>query len=123
MENFVIGSVSVDSDSGSISSIDGRNIRIFLDADCCSSSYFEDFSSAELQGLVGEILTKIEHVESRMNDIDDDANGSTVIRYHGLKLTTNKQEIVVDWRNESNGYYDGTCKISGQFEGIYKNER
>lgn len=33
------------------------------------------------------------------------------VKYYGLKITTEKGRAVVDFRNNSNGYYGGTIKL------------
>jgi hypothetical protein len=83
-------------------------ISLALDADCCSASYFEEQSVLDLKALVGQELVSIEHTESRKEDVDNDV---CVTKYHALLVRTDKESITVDWRNESNGYYDGSCDI------------
>lgn len=85
-------------------------LRLQLFGECCSESYFEANSVEDLKALVGETIVKIEKVESAIpekggGDID------SLTRYSALKITTNKQSITVDWRNESNGYYSGWCTL------------
>lgn len=115
-DGFWVKSVLHDRNRGAtdgvvITSTDGREVVLSLDGDCCSSSYFEENSLADLQSIVGEKLEKFEEVGARKSDNNDDYDNSTV--YHALKVTTDKQELVVDWRNESNGYYDGWCTVTG----------
>lgn len=33
------------------------------------------------------------------------------VKYYGLKITTDKGRAVIDFRNDSNGYYGGTIKL------------
>jgi hypothetical protein len=44
-----------------------------------------------------------------------------VVAYYGLKVTTDKGEMVVDYRNDSNGYYGGSLTWPGQshYGGVY----
>lgn len=99
---------------------DGRKVELRLSGDCCSGSYFEKRSLEDAKGLVGQDLLGVEPVESTVvpdeirieSTEENDYNGGTY-RYHGVKLKTNQETIVVDWRNESNGYYDGTCTVVG----------
>ena len=97
-----------------IKSTDGREIVLDLDGDCCSVSYFEAESLKDLQSLVGERIVQIERVDSSLpgNKVVE-LRADEEILYHALKITTDKQELVVDWRNESNGYYDGECHVVG----------
>lgn len=97
---------------------DGRKVELRLTGDCCSSSYFEKRSVEDVQALVGQTLLEVESVASNISDKkvesteENDYNGGT-FQYHAVKLSTDKETIVVDWRNESNGYYDGTCTVIG----------
>lgn len=98
---------------------DGRLVTLKLDSECCSSSHFERLSVEEAKTLVGQRLLAIEHVESALEnrycpDNDDPyTNTSGHIKYHALKITTDQGVMVLDWRNDSNGYYDGECEVKG----------
>jgi hypothetical protein len=97
---------------------DGRKVELRLTGDCCSGSYFEQRSVEDVKALVGQTLLGVEPVESNVADYRVEAteengyNGGSY-RYHAVKLSTNQETVVVDWRNESNGYYDGTCTVTG----------
>ena len=39
------------------------------------------------------------------------------VQYYGAKITTNKGDMVIDYRNDSNGYYGGDIVWPG--EGFY----
>lgn len=77
---------------------DGRKLTLYLDADCCSNSYFTDLK--QFDELIG---ATIQEVEERDGDTTND--GETA--WHFLVFTTNKGHVTIDWRNDSNGYYDG----------------
>jgi hypothetical protein len=72
------------------------------DGDCCSSTWIEHM---ELPAM--GFPAKVTAVE----DLDMPDLGSPdeyeVIAYYGCKITTDKGVIVIDYRNESNGYYGG----------------
>lgn len=96
---------------------DGTEVHLKLTADCCSSSYFEPRCLAEVRALVGQSLVSVENIEpvtvGRAEDVaepDDRQRG--YYKYHAVKITTNRETVVLDWRNESNGYYDGECEIA-----------
>lgn len=88
----------------------GKEVQLNLQGDCCSGSYFEDNSCDEMEGLVGEELRSIERASARIEDKEVEY---TVSKYHALKITTDKSSLTVDWRNDSNGYYDGWCEVYG----------
>ena len=79
--------------------------RFNLFGDCCSVSYFTDPKN-QFGELIGATIL---NVEERYNDIapaDPELNDDQV-SWHFLVFTTNRGHITVDWRNDSNGYYDG----------------
>lgn len=88
-----------------------RQVRLVLSGDCCSQSFFEKNSIEDARGLVGLNLRAIEHVSSGIPDRKDARFDVTV--YHAVKITTEDRVVVIDWRNESNGYYDGECEVIG----------
>ncbi len=93
---------------------DGRSIVLTVEGDCCSHSYFTDNGIKDFKSIVGETLIKLEETEcpGALPDghffvsEEDERNGDCVALYC-LKVTTDKQEVSIDWRNDSNGYYGG----------------
>lgn len=82
--------------------VGSENIIARTDGDCCSNSWVE---SVELPAL--GFPAKVLSVEDlKMPDLGS-PDEHEVIAYYGLKITTDKGEIVIDYRNESNGYYGG----------------
>lgn len=88
---------------------DGRHLNIYLEADCCSESYFDEDSVATLNGLVGTQLRNIAQVSTDAPESNCRQQYQCV---HALLLTTDKGSDTVLWRNDSNGYYDGYARIS-----------
>lgn len=111
---FTVHTVSVNEykDTVTLTSTDNREIHIELGANCCSSSYFEDNSLEDMKSLVGEIWVKFQAVEAYVTNTD--VGYDKYASYHALKITTNKQNLVIGWRNELNGY--GKCYITGDAE-------
>lgn len=72
------------------------------DGDCCSSTWIEHIEFPAL-GFPAKVIA--------VDDLDMPDHGSpdeySEIAYYGCKITTDKGEIVIDYRNESNGYYGG----------------
>lgn len=73
------------------------------DGDCCSSTWVEH---VELPAL--DFPAKVLTVE----DVDlpgscDDHPEHECLEVYGCKITTDRGEIVIDYRNSSNGYYGG----------------
>lgn len=86
---------------------DGRRLHLRLDGDCCSSSYFTDLE--QFNELIGATIQNIEErdgesVLAKTKTLTSVAN----VSWHFLVLETDKGHVTIDWRNDSNGYYDGS---------------
>lgn len=95
-------------------------IVVRADGDCCSSTWIESLDTPEL--LVGGTVVAIEDLSMPVGDDDGDDEG--VIAYYGCKITTTKGACVIDYRNESNGYYGGNLSWPGEayeyfYGGVY----
>lgn len=81
---------------------DGAVVAL-ADGDCCSHSWVE---SIELPALGFPALV----TEARDLDLvreEEEVEPDEVIQFYGFKIVTDKGEIVIDYRNSSNGYYGG----------------
>ena len=86
---------------------DGREATFGLDADCCSHSYFTDLGQFhELAG--GLILNAEERHGVGSGDSRDVGDDNNCISWHFLVFMTSHGHVTIDWRNDSNGYYDGS---------------
>lgn len=106
---FYVESVDDSNDACVVLMSGGRSLALQLSGDCCSQSYFPPESLADLRGLVGETIVSLEQVDSTRTDTGGGRNDST--DWFCLKITTDKQSVSVDWRNDSNGYYSGWLDI------------
>lgn len=107
MTNILIGktinSVKIAKDKEALLFItDAGDIKVLCDADCCSSTWIEHM---ELPALGFPALV-IMAEDLEMPDLGD-MKGCDVVAYYGFKITTDKGELVIDYRNDSNGYYGG----------------
>ncbi len=100
---------------------DRRAVSFGLDGDCCSVSEYTDEGLAAFGELLGATITKIEDREGQSTIVEaSSATPEWVEKYetddstswHFLVFTTDKGHVTVDWRNNSNGYYDGSCFIT-----------
>lgn len=91
--------------------VDGETIVAKCDGDCCSSTWIESIEMPA-GGLPAKVMDA--------NDLDlpsQDKDGD-LIQFYGLKLITDKGELILDYRNESNGYYGGNlCWPGDSFYG------
>jgi len=89
----------------------GDKIVLKLEADCCSESYFTPESMELLRSLEGETITSLERVASERPGGGIGGRQESTC-WHALLVRTNKRSFTVDWRNDSNGYYDGSLTIT-----------
>lgn len=87
--------------------LDGGTLAIFgTEADCCSDTWIEHITIPELGGLITGITESADlptwdgTEEGQQEEYDYLAVYHTVIR-------TTKGELIVEYRNSSNGYYGG----------------
>jgi len=86
------------------------DFKVSCQAECCSYTWVE---SIELPALGFPCLVhKVENLD--MPDLGD-LEGCEVVAYYGCKISTNKGDIVIDYRNDSNGYYGGDLVWPGDF--------
>lgn len=76
------------------------------DGECCSHTWIE---SIELPALGFPALV-VSVQDLHMPDI-----GEPELSHYGLKIITDKGEIIIDYRNESNGYYGGSLSFDGEY--------
>lgn len=91
--------------------VDGELVIAKCDGDCCSSTWIE---SVELPagGLPARVM---EVIDLNLPQASDE------LALYGLKLVTDKGDFVLDYRNESNGYYGGSLTWPGEYHygGVY----
>ena len=76
--------------------------------DCCSTTWVEhvDLPARGFPAVV-------QSVEDLSLDKEDEEREWTFIQFYGLKIVTNNGDIIIDYRNESNGYYGGSLEFEG----------
>lgn len=92
---------------------EGIHHKVLVDADCCSYTWIESVEMPAL-GLPFKILA-VEDLD--MPDLGDMPD-CDVVAYYGAKLVTDKGEMIIDYRNDSNGYYGGNV-VWPLEEGVY----
>lgn len=82
-----------------------ETIVVKCDADCCSHTWIES-----IEMPAGGLPAKVLYVtELNLPGPTDE------LALYGLKLTTDKGDLVLDYRNESNGYYGGSLSWPGEY--------
>lgn len=82
--------------------VDGGEIIVRVDGDCCSDSWVEGI---ELPAL-GFPCVVLEVNDLCLTDQDFHSEDG-LIQCYGCQIKTTSGDMVIDYRNESNGYYGG----------------
>jgi hypothetical protein len=84
---------------------DDSEIVVNVDADCCSYTWVE---SVELPafGFPAHVLS-VEDLDMPEQPDSKFHTDADVLSFYGCKIATDKGDIVIDFRNDSNGYYGG----------------
>lgn len=88
----------------------GDELVVRVDADCCSYTWIE---SVELPAL-GFPFTVIACDDLDMNKEPLENEEYECLQFYGAKITTDKGDLVIDYRNSSNGYYGGSIVWPGK---------
>lgn len=89
-----------------------------VDGDCCSSTWIESIDAPD--ALLGTVHLA-EDIPMPHRAAADDSDGE-VIAYYGFRIATERGACVIDYRNESNGYYGGNLSWPGDgyyYGGVY----
>lgn len=88
----------------------GKPITLGTDGECCSQTWIEQIDAPD--ALVGTVQDVEEIEMPNLGNIDGKRHqGVEEVAYYGLKITTNKGRCVIDYRNDSNGYYGGNLYV------------
>ena len=82
----------------------GEPIRANTDADCCSNTWIDSVSLPAL-GFPA-FVTAVKEL-----DLDHKMKNDGETKYYGLKIETDHGELIIEYRNESNGYYGGSLSF------------
>jgi len=84
------------------------------DGDCCSNTWIENIE-LPINGFPAKVLSA---VDVEMPDLGNEDEYEKIL-YYGFKIVTDKGEILIDYRNSSNGYYGGNLYWPPQNKGDY----
>lgn len=94
-------------------------IVVQVDADCCSYTWVEHIEMPAL-GFPATVVSvdDLEMPEGKPSTFHADPDS---LQFYGCKILTDKGEIVIDYRNDSNGYYGGSLSWPGEYHygGVY----
>ena len=81
---------------------DGSSVVAKTDGDCCSNSWIEHIENPEF--LIGSPVLSVADVPMPEPAQPDEYG---LVRSYGCQITTAKGQVLLEYRNESNGYYGG----------------
>jgi hypothetical protein len=88
----------------------GGYIGFQVDGDCCSQSYFHEIDGIDsLLGATVATFSEMNLPENLINHFDSNYSGGESNQFYGIRIITNKGYCAIVFRNESNGYYGGSC--------------
>lgn len=97
---------------------DGEMV-VDVDADCCSYSWVEHVEIPAL-GFPATVMS-VDELDMPEGAVSTFHGDSDVLAFYGCKIVTDRGEIVIDYRNDSNGYYGGSLVWPGEklYGGVY----
>jgi len=115
MSNYLVGKtinkVMIAEDKKAILFItEHENVIVKTDGDCCSETWIEHVELPSL-GFPAKVLS-VEDIELNKEPQKDDSY--ECLEFYGCKITTDKGDFIIDYRNESNGYYGGNLSWPGE---------
>jgi hypothetical protein len=79
-----------------------------VEAECCSYTWIEHI---ELPALgFPALVIAVEELDLPTGNESSFHPDTDFVQFYGCKITTDRGEIVIDYRNDSNGYYGGNLK-------------
>lgn len=90
---------------------DGSRVKLETCGDCCSTTWIESIDAPD--ALIGTVQQVEQIAMPDLGDIDGTRHtGVDSVSYYGLKIVTEKGIAVLDYRNDSNGYYGGSLAVA-----------
>lgn len=90
----------------------GGTFTLTAEGDCCSSSWFEHTDD---DGIMGGVITSVEGTDPPAGWAmpPDGHEGSDYLQCTFVTVATTKGRLCIELRNDSNGYYGGSIRLSG----------
>lgn len=90
------------------------DVALVATGDCCSRSWIESLDAPD--ALLGTVTAADEIDMPDLGNIESIAFpqewGVEEVSYYGLRITTERGQCVLDYRNDSNGYYGGSLEVA-----------
>ncbi len=109
--NSVVSSVEINRDKTLIKfNTDKGSFTYYTYGDCCSNSWMEHVSG--LNELIGhEVISTSEVDLDRVLELDEYGYTDNCLEIYNSIACTAKGRFVIEYRNESNGYYGGSLDL------------
>lgn len=91
---------------------DGPTVDMETYGDCCSYTWVESIDAPSV--LEDATIISMEDIDMPDNPVSNHRQDTDVVAYYGLKIVTTKGHAVLDYRNDSNGYYGGSLNFIGE---------
>lgn len=87
-------------------------VVVGVDADCCSYTWIEHIELPAL-GFPATVVSvaDLDLPDGKPSEFHKDPDS---LQFYGCKIVTDRGEIVIDYRNDSNGYYGGSLSWPGE---------
>jgi hypothetical protein len=118
MSNCLVGKtinavkIAKDREAMLFSMADGDCV-VRTDGDCCSHTWIEDVELPAL-GFPAKVLA-VEDLDMPKGEKTKTENYEEEMQYYGCKIVTDRGEIVIAYRNSSNGYYGGSLSWPDEY--------
>lgn len=121
--DHVITKVEIGEDSTNLVFTDSHGEKYFYYTygDCCSTSWFSHITGIKnlLGQRVNEVKERYEFTEEEQKKAEEEYTkeneyGPDSLQLYGIMLKTDKGTCDIEFRNESNGYYGGSCDYQGK---------
>lgn len=86
---------------------DGGALVYLADGDCCSYTWIEGVDDPA--ALLGTVV-QTENLEMPEGPVSEFHPNTDSVSFYGVKVTTANGRCVIDFRNDSNGYYGGSLE-------------
>jgi hypothetical protein len=88
--------------------LDSGEVFAEIEAGCCSTSWVEHMEG--VNNLLGRKILSLEELDFPPNALSD----YKVEKKYGLRLVTDIGDFIMDYRNQSNGWYGASVKLHSE---------
>ena len=102
--------ISDDGEQITFDCADRPSVTLKTYGDCCSYTWIESLDAPD--ALLGTVRSVEDIDMPNLGNIDGSKHTDVdQVAYYGLKIVTERGVCVIDYRNDSNGYYGGSLGL------------